>query len=84
MINEAFLLRAAAAVAAVAVVAGPYLVAIAKRGVPPQNAAVNPLADAHTILEIARRLQAAGRQKGVSLCQQLIDEMLKPSEPSSP
>jgi hypothetical protein len=38
---------------------------------------VSPLTDAHTVLEIARRLQVAGKTKGVELCQQLIDVMLQ-------
>ena len=84
MTNEVFLLRVAAALAATALLAGPYLVAIAKRVIRPQSGFLNPLADAHTVLEIARRLQASGRTKGVELCQQLIDEMLKPSEPAKP
>lgn len=83
MTNAELILRAGAVVAAVAVLAGPYLVAKA-RGVAsrlraaPSEAA--PLDDAHTVLEIARRLQAAGLKRGVELCQQLIDVMLSPPE----
>lgn len=75
-----FTFRAAAVVAAVAVVAGPYLVAKAKSFAErtkgwkarPQEQAD----DAHTVIEIARRLQKAGNARGVELCQQLIDVML--------
>lgn len=83
MTNAELLLRSGAVVAAIAVLAGPYLVGKA-RGVasrlrvrPPETA---PLDDAHTVLEIARRLQAAGMKRGVELCQQLIDVMLSPPE----
>jgi hypothetical protein len=40
------------------------------------------LEDAHTILEIASRLKAAGNAKGVELCQQLIDVILQPEKKS--
>ena len=35
-----------------------------------------PLGDAHTVLEIAGRLQAAGNSKGVEICRSLIDVMI--------
>jgi hypothetical protein len=71
------LIRTLAAVAAIAVVAGPRLVALVRSAVAGGRQEVSPLADAHTILEIARRLQVAGKAKGVELCQQLIDVMLQ-------
>jgi len=73
-------IRAGAVVAAVAVLAGPRLVAAAKKvrlSSPAPEKAVE-LSDAHTILEIASRLKTAGNKKGVDLCQQLIDVMLQP------
>lgn len=81
--NVEFLLRALAVVAAVAVLAGPYLVARARSAasrLPGRPAEPAPVDDAHTILEIARRLQAAGSKRGVELCQQLLDVMLSPPE----
>lgn len=78
MLNAEFILRAAAVVAAVALVAGPSLVAAGKtlpRWRPREEAD-----DAHTILEIARRLQKAGLADGVKLCQQLLDVLLKPEK----
>lgn len=73
-----FILRACAVVAAAALLAGPRLVAVAKAVRLPAVAAkaVDPLADAHTILEIASRLKAVGNGKGVELCQAIIDTML--------
>lgn len=82
MFNVEFLLRAAAVVAAVAVVAGPSVVSAVQKAVrwrPAQAEAAAP-DDAHTILEIARRLQKAGSTEGVKLCQQLIDVLLKPEK----
>ena len=35
-----------------------------------------PLGDAHTVFEIAGRLQAAGNSKGVEICRSLIDVMI--------
>jgi hypothetical protein len=75
VINET-LFRAVAVVAAIALVAGPRLVALAKAAFSGAEG-VSPLTDAHTVLEIARRLQVAGKTKGVELCQQLIDVMLQ-------
>lgn len=80
MIND-FTLRAGAVVAAALVVAGPWLVgyaksayasfgkaSVAKEGVTQD--------DAHTVVEIARRLSRAGNAKGTELCKQLLDVML--------
>lgn len=71
--------RVGALVAAAAVVAGPWLVERVKATV----SRIKPASsnDAHTVLEIAQRLKAAGNMTGVSLCQQLIDTMLNPKEP---
>lgn len=83
MTNAELLIRAGAVVAAVAVLAGPYLVAQARRVSPWlsfRKAESAPLDDAHTVLEIARRLQTSGSKRGVELCQQLIDVMLSPPE----
>jgi hypothetical protein len=85
MLDANNLLRLAAVVAAVAVVAGPWLVGAGKaalqrlRSVKPIPAEVGP-DDTHTVLEIAQRLKASGNAAGVSLCQQLIDVMLNPKE----
>lgn len=79
------IVRTGAVVAAVAVLAGPSVVAKARRlaslvwKTPPAAT----LDDAHTVLEIARRLHAAGSKRGVELCQQLIDVLLKPAEDKS-
>ena len=81
MDNE-FILRAGAVVAGVIGLAVPNLVAAAKRLRLPSFPArkTDTLADAHTVLEIAQRLKAVGCNKGVALCQQLIDVMLQPAE----
>lgn len=80
--NVDFMLRTAAVLAAVAVVAGPSVVAAVRKALrwrPAQAEAATP-DDAHTVLEIARRLQRAGCGEGVKLCQQLIDVLLKPEK----
>lgn len=74
-----FLLRAGAVVAAVALLAGPRLVAVASSLRLPK-APRETLADAHTILEIASRLKSDGNAKGVELCQNLIDVILRPEK----
>lgn len=76
MSNE-FILRALALVAAALVVAGPYLVA-GIRGLKFPQAAAKQEDDALTVIAIARRLQAAGSKDGVSLCQQLLEVLLRP------
>jgi hypothetical protein len=76
------LFRAGAVVAAVALLAGPRLVATvtqafaSRRRQPEPEEVTSSLADAHTILEIASRLRTAGNAKGVELCQQLLEVML--------
>lgn len=77
MFNVELILRAAAVVAAVAVVAGPYLVARLPAALLRRSAEID---DTHTILDIARRLQKAGVTDGVKLCQQLLDVLLKPEK----
>ena len=90
MIDD-FILRSAAVVAAVAVVAGPSLVAYAKKIVPSGKASAQPAQnqggvtpdDAHTVVEIARRLAKSGNTKGADLCKQLLDVLLS-SERKAP
>jgi hypothetical protein len=85
MDNET-LIRAGAVVAGIATLAGPWLVGVAKKIRVPSPAKaterIDVLKDAHTILEIASRLKEVKCDKGVALCQQLIDVMLQPSEPA--
>jgi hypothetical protein len=80
MIND-FTLRAGAVVAAALVVAGPWLVGYAKAayasfGKAPVTKEGVTQDDAHTVVEIARRLSRAGNTKGTELCKQLLDVML--------
>jgi hypothetical protein len=80
MIND-YALRACAVVAAVAVVAGPWLVGYAKTAYSSLWKASSTKEgvtqdDAHTVVEIARRLSRAGNTKGTELCKQLLDVML--------
>lgn len=77
MFDVEFMLRAAAVVAAAAIVAGPHLVAALPSVIRWRATEVD---DAHTVLEIARRLQKAGVTDGVKLCQQLLDVLLKPEK----
>jgi hypothetical protein len=79
MFDVEFVLRAAAVVAAAALVASPSLVAIFSwRPKWPTQEEVTD--DAKTVLDIARRLQAAGNVEGVRLCKGLIDVLLKPEK----
>lgn len=71
-----FIIRGCAVVAAIALLAGPRLVAVAKTVRLPVAAKEDVMADAHTVLEIASRLKAAGNVKGVELCKSLIDSIL--------
>jgi hypothetical protein len=84
MMDYEFTLRAAAVVAAVALVAGPSVVAYGRQAIQglswPRGRARSIADDAHTVVEIARRLQAAGSKRGVELCQQLLDVMLQPEQ----
>lgn len=80
MIDVETIVRAGAVVAAVALLAGPHLVAQVRRLAATWKPAKKPEVtadDAHTLLDMARRLQAAGNKRGVELCQQLIDVMLQ-------
>jgi ABC-type molybdate transport system permease subunit len=81
MIDD-FTLRAGAVVAAALVVAGPWLVAYVKKAysalrkdVPEAQEPVTR-DDAHTVVEIARRLSKAGNAQGMELCKKLLDVML--------
>lgn len=83
------LVRIAAAVAALAVVVGPWLYAAGKAAIdwyrsrpaapaPAPQAAGVTLADMRTVLELANRLKAVGCTDGVELCKQLLDVLLTP------
>ena len=80
------IIRVAALVAAVGVVAGPALAALAAKvkaawkdraleGAGETTAAVTGK-DLHIVLDLATRLKAAGCMAGVELCQELLDVML--------
>lgn len=79
MLSDGFLIRAGAVVAAALLMATPYLVGLVRKYWPTATTrtAKQP-DDAYTVIEIARRMQAAGNKKGVALCQQLIDVILSP------
>lgn len=79
MLPDGFLIRAGAVVAAAALMASPYLVGLARKYWPTATPrAEKQPDDAYTVIEIARRMQAAGNKKGVALCQQLLDVILSP------
>ena len=79
-------IRIVAALAAVGLVAGPAIAALARkaqahwkdRAVEAAGEAAAGVTgkDMHTVLDLAARLKAAGCMEGVSLCQQLLDVML--------
>ncbi len=79
-------IRIVAALAAVALVAGPTLAAVARKAqaawkdravAAPGEAAPSVTGkDLHIVLDLATRLKAAGCTEGVALCQQLLDVML--------
>jgi hypothetical protein len=71
------IIRTLSVVAAAVLLAGPTVVAKV-RSLFSGEAPREGLTDAHTVLEIANRLKASGCDKGVALCQQLIDVMLSP------
>lgn len=80
-------LRIAALVAAPLVLAGPTVVAAAKKAygyvsIPGKPAPEAVVDDAHTVVEIARRLRKSGNTKGADLCKQLLDVLLS-SEPKA-
>lgn len=78
--------RIVALLAAVALVAGPTLAALARKAQAAwQDRAVEAAGEAapsvtgkdlHVVLDLATRLKAAGCAEGVALCQQLLDVML--------
>jgi hypothetical protein len=81
MFDVEFALRASAVVAAIALVASPALVAMRPRWSWSWSASREEVTDdAKTVLDIARRLQAAGNVEGVRLCKGLIDVLLKPEK----
>ena len=79
-------IRIVAALAAVALVAGPAIAAVARKAQAAwQDRAVEAAGEAapsvtgkdlHVVLDLATRLRAAGCTEGVALCQQLLDVML--------
>lgn len=79
-------IRVCAALAAVGLVAGPALAALARkaqahwkdRAVEGAGEAAPSVTgkDLHVVLDLATRLKAAGCTEGVALCQQLLDVML--------
>lgn len=81
-----FIIRAVAAAAAVALLVAPYAVAWARRLAAKakghlaatEKAGGVSVSDLHVVLDLAARLQAIGKTQAVVLCQQLLDEMLKP------
>ena len=82
-------IRLAAGLAAVALVAAPLVVAAgtkaaewwaAHRPVPSAAAQGVTLADMRAVLELAARLKSAGCDQGVTLCQQLLEVMLSPGK----
>lgn len=86
MIDDS-VLRSAAVVAAVVLVAGPAVVdairqvfwkakAAVSRGWEQQQQEALIPDDAHTVVEISRRLRKSGNAKGADLCKQLLDVML--------
>ena len=79
-------IRIVAALAAVALVAGPTLAAVARKAqaawkdramaAPSETAPSVTGKDLHVVLDLATRLKAAGCSEGVALCQELLDVML--------
>jgi hypothetical protein len=79
-------IRIVAALAAVALVAGPAIAAVARKAqahwkdravaAPGETAPSVTGKDLHVVLDLATRLRAAGCAEGVALCQQLLDVML--------
>jgi hypothetical protein len=79
-------IRAVAALAAMGLVAGPAIAALARKAQAGwQDRAVETAGEAapsvtgkdlHVVLDLATRLRAAGCSEGVALCQELLDVML--------
>lgn len=83
------LVRLAAGLAAVGLVAAPALVAAwgklktwwqARTDAAPAAAPGVSLADMRLVLDLAARLKSSGCDAGVALCQQLLDVMLSPGK----
>jgi hypothetical protein len=80
------IIRVVAVLAAVGVVAGPSLAALASKvkahwenrqvETGAEKVAAVTGKDLHIVLDLAARLKAAGCMAGVALCQELIDVML--------
>lgn len=80
-LNADLVLRAAAGLAALALVASPLVVAAHGAftrwlSASPKPAGETGLDDMRTVLELANRLRLAGNADGVALCQKLLDVML--------
>jgi len=78
-------LRIAAAIAAAAVFAYPYVwPAVSGLWAKASRVSSDPvkqkMRDIETILELSSRFAAASSKEGVDLCQKLIDVLLKPSK----
>jgi hypothetical protein len=79
-------IRVVAALAAIGLVAGPAIAAVARkaqagwkdRAVEAAGEAAPSVTgkDLHVVLDLATRLRAAGCSEGVALCQELLDVML--------
>jgi hypothetical protein len=79
-------IRVCAALAAVGLVAGPAIAAVARKAQAhwkdravegaSETAPSVTAKDLHIVLDLATRLKAAGCTEGVALCQQLLDVML--------
>ena len=84
--NLDYAIRIVAALAAVALVAGPAIASVARKAQAAwQDRAVEGKGgeapsvtgkDLHVVLDLATRLRAAGCSEGVALCQELLDVML--------
>lgn len=85
------LLRAVAVLAAVAIAAGPAVVAAVKswlKSAPVSGPACaasisgkEGLSDAHLVIEIATRLRDRGNVEGATACQKLLEILLRPEAP---
>jgi hypothetical protein len=85
-VNTDAAIRLVAAVAAVGVLAGPAIAALARQAqahwqdraleAAGEKAAVVTARDLHIVLDLATRLKAAQCMEGVALCQQLLDVLL--------
>lgn len=71
-----------AAVGVGLVVYAVYLVAQKVRGRLPRRR--DPVVDMRLVVDLAARLRADGKTEAVAVCQQLLDELLKPAELPKP